>query len=236
MKTTLSICFLTIVFLFPTRAQILEEVLEKHRLAVGANAQNVRSLLLDVKELSNHGTERKYTIVKKRPEKIRIDGMWEGKSYTSACDGNRAWTIAPWTGTSMPQLMTEREKEELMLNAHIDSPLLFQEGYDKSLQVVTDNQVLEAGFITIRMIQPSGKWVDFYLSEETYLINKYVEYENNDVTNIEKEVFFKQYKTQAGITMPMAYEHRMKNSMLDVWVTDIMIGFGAQSNFFKKPE
>ena len=55
-------------------------------------------------------------------------------------------------------------------------------------------------------------------------VDKYVEYLDNDIKQIEKEVFFKQYKTQAGITMPMAFEHRMQNSMRDVWVEEIVIG------------
>jgi len=231
--------FITCLFLSncPVNGQSLEEILTQHRDAIGREGlSDIRSLLFEVKEQTDHGEEKKYSIIKKRPEKIRIEGMWEGQNYISAYDGIRAWTIAPWTGVSIPQLMTEMEKEELMLDAHIDSPLLFEEGYDKKLDLIGEVSLVNDEFHVVRMTLPSEKWVDFFINKKTKLIHKYVRYYSNNVERIEKEVFFKDYTLQGGVNMPMAYEHRYDTMLVDVWVEEVVFGFGVPNSFFSKPE
>ena len=149
-----------------SEGQTLEVILARHHDAIGKEGlENIRSVILEIKERNELGQEKIYSITKKRPEKIRVEGIWEGQKYISAFDGVRAWTIAPWTGVSIPQLMTEMEKEELMLNAHIDSPLLFEDDYDKQLDLIRGVILGEDEYHVVRMTLPSGKWVDFFINK-----------------------------------------------------------------------
>ena len=218
--------------------QTLDEVLDKHDAAIGQEALvGMRSLLLQVREVNGFGGGKKYEVIKKHPNRIRIEGKWEGKTYIDAFDGTRAWTISPWTGVHSAQLMTTREREHLFLNLPMGSPLSRTTKTDRAFSLIGLKNIAGDKHHVVRCTFASGYFADFFIDAKTYLIFKRTTYFNDDVTQIESELYFKKYKKLGAFTLPFGYENRSsRNDSYDIIIDDIVIGYGAPQSLFNKPE
>jgi hypothetical protein len=87
----------------------------------------------------------------------------------------------------------------------------------------------------IRLKHLEDRWLDYFLDQETYQIFKTVERYQANEKYIYKEIFFKNYKPQAGINMAMEYEIRSNGSTINLIVISVVLGHGVSNAFFNKP-
>lgn len=231
-------CFLLLqCSCFPSFSQEINEVLKAHFVAIKQdNLQSIRSLLMEVKEVHSDGDFQEYSIIKKRPHRIRIEGRWEDSIYVKAFDGIRAWTIAPWTGTSIPQLMTEVEKAEIVSVDRIDSPLFIAWKAGDSIELIGDIPLGGEVFYAIQISKPGRPVMKYLLHKTQYLIHKSLRYDIQNASKLVEEVFYKRYSHEGAIVVPMEYEVRRKGISIDLVVKEMVVGYGAPSSLFKKPE
>jgi len=237
-KIKLSLFFLVVLIGCPvlTKGQNLEKILEAHFVAQGQdNLMALRSIFMKVREMTGFTEGKKYQITKKAPNKIRVEGEWQGQKYVNAYDGKNAWTIAPWTGVHIPQLMTERERNLFLINAGIGSPL-YDHGLGNVLELMGSERADDANHYVIRSTMPSGFYVDYLVDKKEHLIHLVRIYQDEEPGKIEKEVIFKNYKNLGGASVPFGFENRKGRSISDVVVDDIIFGQGAPNSFFNKPE
>lgn len=217
-------------------SQNLEKILQAHFEAVGQEQiLSMRSIHLEVREVDGFGGGKKYSIVKKYPNKIRVEGRWQDQTYVNAYDGKQAWTIAPWTGVHIPQLMTDRERDLLLMNVGIGSPLYNYTGLNNELKLIGTESIQGDGHYVIRSTMPSGFFVDYLIDKKDNLIHLARIYREDNPEKVEKEVIFKNYKNLGAFSMPFGYENRIGRSGSDVIIDDIVFGQGAPSSLFTKP-
>lgn len=239
MKRHLIISILALLFVFqnPVYAQNLDKILQSHFEAVGQEQiMSMRSIHLQVREVDGFGGGKKYQITKKYPNKIRVEGIWQDQQYISAYDGKQAWTIAPWTGVHIAQLMTDRERDLLLMNVGIGSPLYAYTGIDNKLDLIGTESILGDSHYVIRSISPSGFKVDYLIDKKDNLVHLARVYSEDNPDNVEKEVIFKNYKNLGAFSMPFGFENRIGGRPTsDIIVDDIVFGQGAPSSLFTKP-
>lgn len=218
-----------------THAQNLDKILEAHFAALGQeNLMSMRSIFMEVREVDGFSGGKKYQIKKKAPNKIRVEGEWQEQVYVNAFDGNTAWTIAPWTGVHAAQLMTNRERDLLLMNAGIGSPL-YDYGLGNSLELIGSERSDDASHYVIRSTMPSGFYVDYLINKKDYLLHLARIYQEDQPEKMEKEVIFKNYKNLGGVSVPFGFENRNGRSVSDIIVDDIIFGQGAPNSIFEKP-
>lgn len=218
-------------------SQELQSMLTAHFNAVGQpNLSQIRSLLMEIKEIHDDGGIKEYSIVKKRPNRLRIEGVWETQPYVKAYDGQRAWTIAPWTGTSIPQLMTEKERDDIVNIDGIDSPLYDTGAQGYTLSQIEDRLVGGRSYYCIRVEAPGESTRDFLLNKENYLIYKLIRYHRENPSAVAEEVFYKDYRDNGGLVLPMGFEIRRGQQSVELVVKEIILGYGAPSSLFRKPD
>lgn len=227
------------LLIFPSMsmAQDLDKILARHFEAVGQEQiLSMRTISMEMREMNGFSKTKQYTLTKKAPSKIIIEGMWQEQRYVQAYDGQRAWTIAPWTGVQVPQLMTEREKAILLLSAGMGSPLYDYDGLAHELQLMGSEWAQDEPQYVIRATMPSGFFVDYLLNKKTYMIHLVRIYKEENTEEVEKEVIFKNYKNLGAFSMPFEFENRIERSATHLIVDDIVFGQGAPSSLFKMPE
>ena len=242
-KITTSVAMLccTLIFNSFLFAQDLNTVLNKHFEAVGQTQKSqIQSIFLEIKEVNADNEEKMYSVIKKKTNKIRIEGVWEGENYISAYDGVRAWTIAPWTGVSIPQLMTMKEIDDIKSVDGIDSPLLkFQQNGD---DMVYSKVTMEdsATYHLLRVSSFEYPVMEYYL-DETYLIYKSLRYDRSNATKVVEEKLYKNYKAhnisgKGDIQMAMVLEVINNEVKTEQVIEEVILGFGAPNSFFTKPD
>ncbi|MEO9965078.1 MAG: hypothetical protein ABJF11_04770 [Reichenbachiella sp.] len=221
---------------YAAQAQNLDKILKAHFEAIGQEQIiSLRSIFLEVREVDGFGGGRKYQITKKSPNKIRIEGEWQGQKYIHAFDGKQAWTIAPWTGVHSAQLMTQREKDLILMQAGIGSPLYDYPGLNNQLELIGTEVIQGDHHYIIRSIMPSGFFVDYLVDKKDYKIHLARIYKEENTSEVEKEVIFKNYKNLGAFSVPFGYENREGRSGSDVIIDDIVFGQGAPASLFEKP-
>lgn len=219
-----------------TYGQNLDKILKAHFLAIGQeNIMSVRTIFMEVREVDGFGEGKKYQITKKVPNKIRIEGQWQGQLYVNAYNGVHAWTIAPWTGVHIAQLMTDRERDLLLMSVGIGSPLYDYKGLGNKLELIGTESIQGDNHYVIRSTMPSGFYVDYLLDKKDHMIHLARIFKEDDPKKVEKEVIFKNYKNLGGISVPFGFENRIGRSGSDVIVENIVFGQGAPSSVFEKP-
>lgn len=222
-------------------SQDINTILNNHYVAIGQDTRTkIRSLLLEVKEENQNNEEKKYSIIKKKPNKIRIEGVWQGQNYISAFDGIRAWTIAPWTGVSIPQLMTFIETDDIKSKDGIDSPLYVSQ--QKGDEIVYSGKVLidDVSFHLLKINSIENPSMEYYLYTDSYLIFKSLRYDREENPKVIEEVIYQDYELQeipgvGEFQQSMRLEVMDENEKVDLIIEEIIIGFGAPNSFFTKP-
>lgn len=241
-STLYGIAIFFFTFNLDCHAQSLDKILTKHYEAVGQNARNqLRSMFLEVKEINELNDEKNYSIILKKPNKIRIEGVWEGQNYISAFDGVRAWTIAPWTGVTIPQLMTFDETDDIRAIDGINSPLFdFQQNLD-DIDLKGQVKIDDDSYHILRVNSIEKPVMDYYLNTKNNMLYKSMRYSRANDTLLVEEVRYSNFSKhnipdQGDINIPMTLEIFKENSKVELIITEVILGFGAPNSFFTKPE
>lgn len=217
-------------------AQNLDKILETHFAAIGQeNLLAMRSIFMKVREMDGFTAGKTYEVTKKVPNKIRIAGMWQEQTYVKAFDGQEAWKTAPWTGELTPQPMTKEEKNTLLVNVGIGSPL-YDYGLGNTLALIGSERADDSNHYVIRSTMPSGYYVDYLIDKKDHLIHLARIYDQDQNDQVERQVIFKNYKDLGGVSIPFGFEHRLEDRVYDVVIDDIIFGQGAPNSVFQKSE
>ncbi|WP_422360494.1 hypothetical protein [Reichenbachiella sp.] len=219
-----------------SHGQNLESILERHFEAIGQeNLVAMRSIVMEAREMEGFSSGKKYSITKKYPNKMRIEGKWQERVYVKAFDGTRAWTIAPWTGVHTAQLMTDRERNLFLVDVGIGSPL-YDYGLGNVLNLIGSERADDANHYVIRSTTNSGFYVDYLIDKKSYMIHLVRIYEEDQIDKVAYEVIYKNYKNLGGVSIPFGFEKRIDRSVTSIVIDDIVFGQGASNSIFNKPE
>lgn len=159
----------------------------------------------------------------------------------SAYDGKRAWTIAPWTGVAIPQLMTFDEIDDIKSKEGVNSAIYNCQQNQDQIIYAGQAKADSSTFHLLKISSVENPYTEFYLHTDSYLIYKSIRYRRDDITQIVEEVKYSNYSKQSigdqeDVTIPMTLEITRTDSKVELIITEVILGFGAPNSFFTKPE
>lgn len=230
----LRIYLLTLIIIpFGIQAQTGMSILEKHFESCGQEEWNqVRTITIDGKWVDDdyHAFDMKLTW--KRPDKVRIEGKYEGKPYAEAYNGVVAWTIAPWRDAYEVQRMTDAEEIVVRNVFTAGSPLYEAREHLEFTGLMDMEGVL---YNTFTLSEGSFKRV-FYLDRDTHRL--YYELIENQFGK-EKVSILKvidNYKNYGPMLVPTSVIFEGLEMNREFVFDEIYLGTGAKDSIFEYPE
>ena len=194
-----SFCLISFQSVF---AQSLDAILSQHFKVIG------QEKLLKVKTITTEGTllQAGVTIAiksfSKRPNKLRVQGTLNKKTFIQAFDGTKAWGINPFAGQKQPGLLSPAETRQLSDQANIDG-LLFnynEKGYTAEL---LDPQNLGNVLVdVIKLTKADSSEIIYYLDSETSAVLRSVNSMKISGIDRQYESIFSNYNYVDGILFP----------------------------------
>ena len=157
--------------LTPGHGKAVDEIIARNVAARGgAEAwRDVSALRLTGRMDLGHDMHVPYVLEQKRPDKMRLEFVFDGETAIQSIDGGEGWKLLPFRGRTKPEPMTDAELREMADNAD-PYGLLFESaarGYKVELEGREPVDGREA--IKLKVTLPHGSVRRVYLDAETAL-------------------------------------------------------------------
>lgn len=208
-------------------------IMEQHFTAHGQEEWNqVRSVSVDGKWVDEdyHAYAMKLTM--KRPDKIRLEGMYNGKNYAEGYNGLVAWVVAPWRDDYEVQRMDEGEEIIIRNVFSLGSPLYQAREHLEFTGLMDMEGVL---YNTFTLEEGSYKKV-FYLDRDNHrLYYELIENKFGTETVSVLKVIDK-YKAYGPLLVPTSVIFEGLDLEREFVFDEIYLGTGANDAIFDYPE
>ncbi len=238
MKKILSLLFgFSFLLTLTAIAQDLDEILENHFEAVGQDKLlEVNTFQMKGKSM-NYGMESDFTIFIKRPAKFYLEVPIQGNIMKQAYDGENAWMIAPWTGSTDPQDMTGPQKKGMKMQADFDGQLYNwkEKGYKAEYLGTDDMEGTEV--YKIRIIDEDGDEFIHFIDSDSFVILKMKSKMKIQGNEIETETFYSNFKPIEGIIFPFNVETKFGGQTnSNIIIEEIILNPEVDDSIFEKPK
>ncbi len=192
----------------------LDEVLAGYYEATGGldTIKGVKSIRMSGTMAMGQGMESAFTRVVKRPDKRRLEFVFQGMTGIQGFDGEKAWQIMPFMGSPDPQLMTEEEARLVKEDADIDGALVDYQAKGHQLELLGREDIEGTPAYKIKVTLATGDVRYYYLDAEYYLpirVDGKMTMQGNEV---EFEQVFGDYKEVGGLMLAHSMEQRPKGA------------------------
>ena len=142
----------------------------------------------------------------KRPNKSRLEINFADKTAWQAYDGNKGWKYRPFLNREEVEPFTEQEAKSAAAN-EIDSPLMDYASKGGKLELVGLDKVEGKAAYKLRLSPKTRAPYNLWVDASNFLEVK-VEGEPRKVDNRMRQVlvYYRDYKTVGGVTMPQVLE------------------------------
>ena len=227
--------FFLIIFLsaasLGSGAQDVEGILQKHYKAYQQDfwdqiqTANVRGIWLKGSDKTN------FELLAKKPGKIIIRGRWQSEPYAASFDGASGWTIAPWTGVKVAQLMLPKEQRMMQAIFDFGSPI----PREAAMEYRGEMEVY--GIPCYRVATKIGAVeYEYFIDQEDYYLRRLDRRElaGEDTHVLTKS--FDQYRKFSGIVIPTLIVIQTEDLEKEYVFDDVVVGNGISNLIFRRPE
>lgn len=218
MKKICTLIFFTVLFspsLF-TQQLTLDEVLTKHFEAIGQEKLSSVSTVTLTGKQSMSGMELTYQLRQKRPDKLRIESVYQGKRIIQAVNGDTGWQTNPvTTGSNYPKVLNEEEIKTLKKQTDIDGQLFNwkEKGYLAELTGTEELETGEAYIINLKLnTEKNAESVDemtFFISTVSFMIVKVAAKQKMRGRIFTIETYMSDFREYEEIMFPQRVESKM---------------------------
>ncbi|MDX2110019.1 MAG: hypothetical protein SFY80_07235 [Verrucomicrobiota bacterium] len=216
----------------------LEKILDRYYATMGGlSAMELLSSIRIKAVLENSTGKLDLTIIKKRPNKVRITFTRGDRSVIQAYDGNDAWIIQPGAKWWEPSKLEAIYARSLIRDAHIESVLVGYRTKNVSLEyggVVN----LQAGIRCYKLLAtlPEGDKMEFYLDCTEFVERKIVSYSMIDGRQVEQISYPSDYRKTDGVLVAYKVINWVDGVMdSTIIITSMETNPGVLDSYFKRP-
>jgi len=234
-----SIAFLTVLFLVlgnSALSQSLDDILKEHFSAIGQdNTLKVNTLKLTGKMIQG-STEMPFIQIAKRPDKIRVEGTFQGLTFIQTFNGKEGWNLNPFNGVTDPQPMSADDIKAMRYQADIDGMLWNwkEKGYTVTFDGKEDMQGTSC--FKIKLDTKEGDSFTYYVDSDSYIMlrtNTKMKLMGNEM---ESDTYYSNYMMVEGIAVPGKIETKMKDQLMGTFVIDkVELHIELNDTLFDKP-
>lgn len=222
------------IILFPQvgLSQTPAGILTSHFKQIGQDQWNeIRTLQIDGKWVDEDYHAYSMKLTAKAPDKIRLEGTYQGKKYIEAYSGLVAWIVAPWK--KRYEVQTMNETEELMIRNvfSLGSPLYKVREHVEFTGLMDMEGVL---YNTFTLQEGEMKKV-FYIDRDDHnLYYERIESQFGEKVSLLK--IYENYKSYGPISLPSAVRFEGLDFDREFVFDETLLGVGANDSLFQLPE
>lgn len=189
----------------PATAQSVDEVLARHYEAMGGVAAwtGLRTMTASgTLNIANGMMQGPFEIIQKRPAMARMEITVQGMEIVSAYDGETAWQIMPFTGSTEPQVADPETARQLIEQADLDGPLIGWKEAGHQVELAGRETVDGVEAIKLRLTLDTGDVSYFYLHAEDYVPIRIVALREIQGGETELTTILDEYREVGGLLFP----------------------------------
>lgn len=230
--------FLTVMLFlaFQSNAQDLNEVLLNYFKANNVEKmQGVQSMTMKGKSMQM-GMETPFTQTVKRPGKSYLEVPIQGMTMKQGFDGEKAWMIAPWTGSTDPMELSGLQLKSMKLQSDMDGQMYNWEmkGYKAELEGTEEVDGIKT--YKVKLTDADGDIYVNFIDSENWIVLKTKSTIHNQGTIIEAETIYSNYKMVDDIPMPYSIESKMDGQTVSaIMIEEIVFNVDVNDNIFAMP-
>ncbi|MDZ7292911.1 MAG: outer membrane lipoprotein-sorting protein [candidate division KSB1 bacterium] len=229
--------FISILFNLTASAQTVDELISKNLEARGGmeKLKAATSMKMSGKMLFQ-GMEAPFTIYAARPNSVRIDMTLQGKTMVQAYDGQTAWMIMPFMGSTDPEKMPEEASKEIQEQADFDGPLVDYKEKGHTVELIGKEDLEGTEVYKLKVTLKNGDVRYVYLDGETFVELKWTGIRKRQGAEFEVDTYLSDYKPVDGLVFPHAIESKVKGqTMNQMTVEKIELNVPVDEAMFKMP-
>lgn len=196
----------TLFPLAPAHAQYTESdldyVLQRYVESMGgmASLQRIMSVRMSGRVEYPNGSTHEITVLKKRPDKVRVTLHTGPVQFIQAYNGSEAWFARKSGRNAFYDTMRGNIRDAFIREAPLENVLLSSRSADSEIRVSLGPDVRVAQETCFQVIAryPSGAKVIHYISKENFLERRILEYDVDE--NLVSELVPGGFQTHAGVS------------------------------------
>lgn len=231
--------FLTVLFLIignTVMSQSLDDILKEHFTACGQdNILKGKTQKLSGKMIQG-GIEIPFIQMAKRPDKIRVEGTFQGLTFIQTFNGTEGWSLNPFAGVTDPQPMSEDELKGMHYQADMDGMLWNwnEKGYTVTFDGKEDMEGTSC--YKIKLDTKEGDSFTYYIDADSYLMLRTNSKMKRMDNEMESDTYYSNYMMTEGIAVPAKIETKMKDQLMGTLVIEtVELNTELDDALFEKP-
>jgi outer membrane lipoprotein-sorting protein len=214
----------------PAQAQSLDEVLDSFYEAIGGvDAWTaVNSVKMTGTRVLGPGVEAPFTMVAKRPDMFRVEFTFQGMTAVMAFDGETAWMIMPFMGSTDPEEMPDFIADTFKEQADIDGPLVNWEEDGHTVELMGQEDMEGTATFKLKLTRDNGNIEYWFLDSEYFIPIKVEGSREVQGQMVDYSTTLSDYKEVGGLIMAHAIETSTTGQPTAEVVTIQTVELGAE--------
>jgi outer membrane lipoprotein-sorting protein len=212
---------LTILFCVQASAQTVDELIKKSIDAQGGaeKLKAVKSMKVTGK-IIQQGIEIPITIQSKRPNMVRVDVTFQGKTQTGAYDGETGWKTNPFQGSPDPEKVAGDELKELQEQSDMDGPLVDYKAKGHTVELIGKEDLEGTPVYKLKLTLKNGDIRNIFIDAENSLTLKVNLKRKTPGGEMEADQYVSNYKKVNGIMVGFSIETKIAGQTVAQIVLD----------------
>ncbi len=228
---------ITFLFSLNASAQTVDEIIASHLKARGGieKIKAIKSAKVTGK-LVMQGLEIPVTIQQKRPNKMRLDATFQGKTLVQAYDGTTAWKIDPFQGTSEPEKAAGAEEKDVIEQSDMDGSLIDYKEKGHALELVGKEDIEGTPAYHLKLTKKGGDISHVFIDAANYLEIKATSKRKTPGGEIEIDTYPGNYKPVNGVIFPFSIEAKAGGQVIqNIIIEKMELDVPVEDSLFKMP-
>ena len=217
-------------------AQDMDEVLKNHFETIGMDKIHKINNMTTKGNIVLMGMEVPYTFIVTRAGKLYVEVPIQGMVMKRGYDGNDAWMVAPWTGSSDPVELGDFEKKMIKTQVDIDGMLYEPESKGYKAEFLGKEDMEGSPVYLIKLTDEDGDEFTHYIDAENFVELKVKSSVNYQGSRLEMETLMSNYKPVEGIILPYSMESKVSGqTQSQIVVNEYLFNQDINDSIFIKP-
>jgi outer membrane lipoprotein-sorting protein len=248
-RKVLILFFSLAVFCLQASAQTVDDIVKKSIDARGGiqKIKAVKTLKATAKVIpAGLGQEIPIVIQQKRPNFVRVEITFQGKTQVQAYDGETAWKVDPIQGSPEPEKMAGEELKDMQEQADMDGSLVDYKEKGSTVELLGKEDLEGTPVYKLKLTLKTGDVRYIYLDAGNYLELKVTSKRKIPGGEVELDNYLGNYKPVNGVLMAHAIENKVKGQTVsqitlekvetDIPIDDSVFRMPAKPQEKPKPE
>jgi hypothetical protein len=238
MRKILALFFVSFLALGTSNAQEmkLDDVLNSYFKAAGLEKMMSWTSYVATGKSVAGGMEFPFTMIRKRPNKIRIEAEVQGNKMIQAFDGEKGWSVIPWSGSSEPKDMTPDEIKSMKDEAEMEGTLYNWKEKGHQAELIGKEDVEGSSAYKIKLVKSNGNESMYFIDAENFMLIKISAKVKVQGNEIESETYLTDYKDVNGVMTSCSLATKMKGQTISqIVIEKNEVNVPVEDSIFVKP-